>query len=337
MKHYEIEHMRAEKGILYLSITPKHEWDKLKFYAGQYATIGFRSDNGRRSPMRCFSIVSSPLDNDRLQFAIRIHGRFTQSLSELPIGTDIYVQGPFGEFVVDNKQDSNLVFLAGGIGITPIVSIIRTLSWLGSSMPMTLLHGYRTADIPFKNELKTLKQKNLRLKTYHFVTQDPVPAGEFNVLSGMIQKDHIRQVTSGRYVGSTYFVCGPKPFMDKMSELLIDNGVDEDRILTESFAQSSKIYAGNGMSVQKLTYGFASALLVIGIIGISFIDLSRYVPRIAHANAVPANSISTPPSPITSSSGNSVTSGTSSNSSNYSTPPPSNYTQTYQAPVTAVS
>jgi ferredoxin-NADP reductase len=332
MKRYTIKGSKAENGILYLSLAPDNDRDKLKFFAGQYAAIGFKTPSGKRSPMRCFSIVSSPLDNSSIQFAIRILGKFTTALSEMPIGSAMYVQGPFGEFVVDEKLDKNLVFIAGGIGITPCMSMIRTLSLKQSPIPMTLLHSYRTINIPFRNEIKLLKKTNPKLRAYHFVTKEPVPPSEADMLSGMIREDHIKKVTSGVYSGSTYFLCGPKSFMDAMEQLLIANGATEDRIITETFTQSSKVYFGSGYSVQKLTYAFAGSLLVVAIMGVSYLDLSRYVPRAASADT---KTITVNPS--NSSSGSSSSSNSSINSSSNNSSDSSQSQQTYQAPVTSVS
>lgn len=362
MKRYTIKRTEVRGGILHLSLEPKRTRDRFKFYPGQYAVIGFSTPNGRRSPMRCFSITSSLGGND-LQFGIRVGGRFTNTLKDLPVGTGMFVQGPFGNFVID-KGDSNVVMLAGGIGITPFMSMVRSLTHEESSLPVTLLYSYRTwKDMPFRQELKSLKQLNPKLRVFSFITDElSVPEKEANVLKGMIKNEHIKQVTSGKFAQSTYFLCGPKPFMESMESLLKDNGVQEDRIITESFTQSSKVYFGSGLSVQRMTYAFASALLVVGIVGVSYIDLSRYIPR-AQADTISGVTKITPSNSTddSSSSSSSVSEPTPSNSSTVSEPTQSssssqsastdntssnsgsssnnrvNQTQTYQAPVTSVS
>jgi len=368
VKHYRLKNIRHDTDVLYITLEPKRSRDRLRFYPGQYATLGFKGDSGRLSPMRCFSIVSAPEKPDELQFAMRLGGRFTRSLSELRVGTDMFVQGPFGDFMIDPQYDRNVVLLAGGIGITPFVSMIRSASLTNTSPPITLLHSYRSGHhIPFYEELQQLEARNTRFQVATFVTSKSMAPETPRMFSGKINEHYIQQVVDGKFAGSTYFVCGPQGFMDSVITMLKDHGVSDDRIITESFTQSSKLTTKQGYSIQKLTYTFASLILIAGIGSIAFLDLSRYVPRYTRAAATVQSTQSSPASTATpqptsddttnsnnndsssaanttspsSSSTNSspaastptTTSNSSSNSSTATLAP----TQTYQAPVTSVS
>ena len=110
MSNYKLKDIKwmSQDSIL-LTLEPKSDKDKLDFYPGQYLTIGFRKF-GRPSPVRCFSIVSSPNSNN-LQLGIRVYGIFTKSLAHLKPGTNMFVQGPFGNFVIDEEQDKNIIML----------------------------------------------------------------------------------------------------------------------------------------------------------------------------------------------------------------------------------
>lgn len=339
MKHYLLKQLQQDSGILYVTLEPRQQRDHLHFYPGQYAAIGFSTPNGRRSPMRCFSITSSPQQPGTLQFAIRVIGRFTRTLSELPLGTEIFVQGPFGEFVIDKRYDRNVVLLAGGIGITPFMSMIRTLSITNDPLPVTLLYSYRSHHhIPFHGELREHQQHNPHLRVATFVTDTAAPPNLPHLLSGKMNEQHIKQVVGGEYAQSTYFLCGPSGFMDSTARMLRAHGVEEERILTESFTQSSGIIATNGLSVQKMTYAFATAVLLVGIIGISYLDLSRYVPRVQAATTT-GQSVSKHASSSTSSNSSNTNSSSTASSDTSSTSNQSNTstTQSYQPPVTSVS
>jgi ferredoxin-NADP reductase len=328
MKHYRIKNIREGEDVLYLTLHPRHRSDQLNFKPGQYAAIGFTGNNGRRSPMRCFSIVSSPAHPDELQFAIRIGGKFTSSIAQLKTGKEIFVQGPFGDFLVNAHYDRNIVMLAGGIGITPIMSMIRTACQNDSSIPITLLYSYRSRhNIPFYDELQNLAKQNPKLKVIIFATNKATSPEAPHLLSGRINEHHLREVSGNNYAGSTYFLCGPIGFLQHTANILKGLGVEEDQIRTESFTQSSRIMTKSGHNIQKLTYTFATVALLIGIVGISYIDLSRYVPcyiRVTDHTQATSNNITA--------SSNFVPADSLSSKANHQ-----NAQQKYQSPVTCVS
>ena len=107
MKKFIITTTEIQNGILHLALRPKKPEYRLRFYAGQYASIGFRLvDSYRLSAMRSFSIVSSPTDASKVEFGIKLGGDFTNSLASLPIGSEIFLRGPFGDFVIDSDYAS---------------------------------------------------------------------------------------------------------------------------------------------------------------------------------------------------------------------------------------
>jgi ferredoxin-NADP reductase len=369
MKKCTIIASRIHEGILYLTIKPKKEIAQFTFQAGQYAAISFKSQNKRKSPVRCFSVVSSATDTRNIEFAIRLLGDFTHALSVQPIGTTVYLQGPYGQFCVDERQDRRLVLLAGGIGITPCLSIIRTASELNVKLPILLLYSNRSGShIPFQTEIKELQAKNKYFKAVFFVTDRTTVLDESRqMLSGRISSEHIKKVVSDSFAGSTYFICGPKQFMDATETMLLNENVGENQIVAESFTQSSKTSFATGLNALTATYVFSAALLVFMISGIAYLDLSRYVPAAealsadqspakttqatttatskpssTSTTATPAGSSSTSTGSNSGSGSDSISSGsspttndqtTSTNSSSSS----SNSTATTQSPVSSVS
>ncbi|MGI0133336.1 MAG: ferredoxin--NADP reductase, partial [Candidatus Micrarchaeaceae archaeon] len=98
----------------------------LTFEPGQYAAVSFLNKRNRPTPARCFSISSSPTEQGFLQFGIRVGGGFTKTAQrELAPGSKMIVEGPFGNFTFNATRDRSAMFLAGGIGVTPFLSMIR--------------------------------------------------------------------------------------------------------------------------------------------------------------------------------------------------------------------
>jgi len=343
MRNYILQNIQKDNDILYLTLTPKKQGTRLQFQPGQYATIGFRGLGGRLSPMRCFSITCSA-GSEKLQFATRLAGDFTHALADLTVGNEMYVQGPFGDFTINTKYDQSVVMIAGGIGITPFMSMIRTATASRSSLAMTLLYSCRSGQgIPFHDELRQMEQRNPNLRVVVFATDQTTTPEISRMLSGRMTEQHINQVVGTRYAGSTYFVCGPKGFTENTRSMLGAKGVPKDRIVTESFTQASKVTLG-GYNLGKATYAFTSALLVAGIFSIAFLDLSRYLPRhTVSANADQSSqtvkiTTSTDHSSTSASTGStSVAPSSNPTNSSSSVSSTSSHSNNYQQPVTSVS
>jgi len=333
---YIVQTTDRKDDILLLTLAPEKQRSQLRFEPGQYATIGF-TRGGRPTPMRCFSIVSTPA-SDVLQFAMRVRGNFTQVAAGLQPGDKAYVRGPFGDFTIDTEHDHSVVMLAGGIGITPFLSMIRDLTERRIALPVTLLFSNRSAtSVPFKGQLQALVKQNPYLQT-QFFSDDT---------SGKITTQHIHELTTVDRGNTIYFICGPKRFTESMQSTLNSEGIDDSRVICESFAQTASVTVGSGWPIRSLTYGLTTGALVLATGFIMALDLSRSVPRLASAQA----SIQTHHTTATSTdTGTSASNGDSSSSNNSgststqmpatATSPTQNTQQTttnYQPPISSVS
>jgi ferredoxin-NADP reductase len=343
---------KVSRDTLLMTLKPRHNRDKIDFSPGQYAAIGYKYHN-RPSPMRCFSIVSSPNFTDEVQFAMKILGDFTSSVADLEPGNHVFLRGPFGNFIIDENFDENVILLAGGIGITPFMSMLRYANEMQSSLPITLLYSNQSEqDIPFFSELTELEKKNSNFNAAYFTTNgDASKLAHVRSLNGRINEERLLNLTNGNFNKFTYFVCGPVGFTSKMKQILIDNKTDPARIISEDFSPSSQvegITSGSRFSINKLTYGLSAAALVIAVGIFMSIDLVRIVPKLVSANSpktsttnsqsLPSSgSATTTSSPNTASSvsQNPTTTAGSSTSTNATTSSSNN--SSYQAPVTRVS
>lgn len=305
----------------------------MRFSPGQYATIGFKR-HGRPTPMRCFSIISTPRSGV-LQFAMRIRGRFTATAAELQPGEEVRIQGPFGEFTVDSTYDERLVCFAGGIGITPFMSIIRDATERKLPIPITLLFSNRSAaNIPFYDELRLLAEQNPHLRI-RFYCSEGASEQSPSFVAGTITTDDIAQLTDRAYRGSTYFVCGPRGFSKHIQRTLQAHRVHESRILSESFTQSHSLLIGSRLSVRSLTYGLSAAALALGFGFFMVLDLKQTLPKLVRAQTPAASNTNSTNSTSSTSTANNSAAATGSVDQNTSTTP--SQTQTYQAPVSSVS
>ena len=251
----------------------------IAFEPGQYAAISYNR-NGRQSTARCFSIVSSPTDQHLLQFSMRVRGRFTTALSKLQKGDLVNVFGPYGGFVFDTTLDQASVFIAGGIGITPFISMLRYLSALNANNEVTLLYSCSTQDdIPFKDELLDIHSKHPNLKVVFVVGKGPTDLLPDNqVATGFVTPELINKVTNNHSRDRRFFICGPPVFMNAMSSSLAKMGVARSNILTEAFTQSSPRQTSVLRSWPANVYALGAVGLLLGSFVVMVSDLLRALP-----------------------------------------------------------
>jgi len=150
-------------------------------------------------------------------------------------GLMVDASGPYGRFYFDEALHKSIVLIAAGSGITPMISMLRYIDDLKLPTPVTLLFCARTgADIIFQNELTRLGRSLYDFKYQVCLSRpDPNWAGHSGHLTGEFISQHVINVDS-----PTFFLCGPKGFMDSAREILATLGVNQDRILQESFGES---------------------------------------------------------------------------------------------------
>jgi ferredoxin-NADP reductase len=296
--------------------------------------------------MRCFSIASSPNDRN-LQFAMRLRGRFTKTAARLQRGNAVMLRGPFGNFVIDETQDRQVVMLAAGIGITPFISMARHAAEQQQHVPITLLFTNRSAqNIPFAEELQALAARNPYFRTLFFASREngrAQSAGGARIISGSITQDYIKRLTEGTFRGSSYFICGPKRFIKPMRKSLRRRGVDEDHIVVESFTQTTKSFgAGAKVGIQTATYGLTGVSLLLMTCFIMFLDLSRNIQKgvvkaqTTTSTQTTSNKAATSPTQASSST-NTTTQTPAAASTQTQTQATPQQTPQYQQPVSSVS
>jgi ring-1,2-phenylacetyl-CoA epoxidase subunit PaaE len=222
---------------------PEHLKQTFAFKAGQHLTL--RTDLDGEDVRRNYSVCVAPSENEiRIAIKQMMPGRFSAwANATLREGHEIDVLPPMGRFVAPPtaREGAYYVALAGGSGITPVISIVKTVLETVPTARFVLLYGNRnTASVMFLEELAGLKNHYMeRLELYHFLEDE---AEEIELFNGRLDRgkceavfDCLVDVKSADAV----FICGPGPMMDAAEAALLARGVPADRILIERFTSSA--------------------------------------------------------------------------------------------------
>jgi ferredoxin-NADP reductase len=269
----------TESTILLTLRKDPNEQKLFSFQPGQYAAISFKRRR-RPTPARCFSIVSSPTDQAILQFSMRTRGHFTSAVKNLMPNDEVKVRGPFGGFVYDTARDNNAVFLAGGIGITPFISMARFASQTQLANRITLLYSCQNQDdIPFLDELRLLKKLNPNFNVTFVIAEGQVDKiSDQDVKTGRITPEVIDRAANGNTSGISFFICGPPPFMKGLTSILLAKNVSGDNIFTEAFGQGRNRQTGKIQSWPLNIYAIGAASVVLGSFVVMAADLLKSLP-----------------------------------------------------------
>lgn len=196
---------------------------KIKFKSGQFFFL--RIPKNKLYSRHPFSVSSSSNEKD-LRFTIKLEGRFTETASKLKKDDFIYLEGPFGNFTIkDDKKD--LVFIAGGVGITPFIPMIKQFK----NKNITLFYASkRKKDIILKKELDSLKRKNLKVIYFLNNETNPGKGYETGYINKNIIKKYIKTPTE-----KTYYICGPEKMKESCFKILKELDVKNSQIFYESF------------------------------------------------------------------------------------------------------
>ncbi len=214
--------------------------DRFAFRAGQHLTLRATIDG--EEVRRNYSLCTAPDESDWMVTVKRIGGGLFSNWvgDRLKPGDAVDVMPPHGSFTTefDAARGRHLVGIAGGSGITPVMSLIRTTLRSERDSRFTLLYGNRdSSSIIFLEALAGLKDKHLgRLEIYHFLDAEDQDIALFN---GMLNRERLDQVLPALVPDAAevdgWFICGPGPMMDAAEGALLDRNIPKERIHIERF------------------------------------------------------------------------------------------------------
>lgn len=220
--------------------------------AGQFASIRVFKDGAWTEP-HPFTLSSAPGD-ETLRMTIKKSGPFTSAIPELEPGTPIECAGPFGQFCHGIDTNQHIIMIAGGVGITPFLSVLRHFKDIGAKNDVVLFWANKTcADAFAAPELEAFT-KTLHLHVVHVLSrveeQDRKPAPVFtNSRPGRVTHEYgrISQELLVRHIvthDAAFYLCGPPPMQQTVLDELAKCGVDPLSVHKEAFVFKTPNKAG---------------------------------------------------------------------------------------------
>lgn len=249
------------KDIVSVYLKPEDGKAIASFLPGQHLTIRVPVPGLAKPLVRCYSLSSAP-HPDHYRISVKAittplpseagsespkfhHGVVSHFINKsMCAGDRVEVKAPSGHFVLDESSELPVVLLAGGIGVTPMVSILQHLRSINSSRMVLLLYGVRnSAEHAFAEVIKQVTETR---KNFHVINcfsrplPTDVPNQDFQV-GGVVSVDLLKQVLPNNHC--QFYLCGPPPFMESIHKGLVQWQVPESRIFCEAFGPASMVTA----------------------------------------------------------------------------------------------
>ena len=249
---------------------PEELRETFRFRPGQHLTL--KAEIGGEEIRRNYSLCVAPQDGEVMVTVKRIAGGAFSNWAndKLRPGMDVEVMAPHGSFTWEFAEGAanHYVGFAGGSGITPIMSLLKTALLTEPGSRFTLLYGNRdSSSIIFLEALAALKNRFMdRLQVHHFLAEE---AEEFELFNGMLDRakcDEILESLVEPEEVAAFFICGPGPMMDAAEAALAGKGVSKDRIHLERFT-AGRSSAAIEAQMQALTREAAGLTMLVRLDG----------------------------------------------------------------------
>jgi len=215
-----------------VELVPAEQVD-LRYAPGQFAFVRFRH-HAIRPEEHPFTISSSPTNGHLITFTIKRSGDFTEKLTGLDPQGKAEVLGPFGRFsyVLCASAGEPLILIAGGIGVTPMLSMLRYLADQEDQRRVTLIWANRTeADLFFRDELDSLRRRLAGLSVHYVMSRQD----DWDGPKGHVDADMLLRLLSNEDLKGRAFVCGPAGMTQTVADALHKLGMARRKIHTEQF------------------------------------------------------------------------------------------------------
>lgn len=228
---YVVTDIIPERGESWTLVLKPNGHKGLKFQPGQFAWLTIWS-----SPLSIkehpFSFSSSAMKNSEFSLTIKELGDFTREIKKVTPGTRAYLDGPYGDFSIDRYVGPGYVFISGGVGITPVMSMLRTMADRHDRRPVLLIYGSKTWDgVTFRDEIDALKEQ-LNLQVVHVLEQAPP---DWQGETGFVTANMLARYLPRERMELQYFLCGPEPMMNAVEAALGQLGISLEQSHAERF------------------------------------------------------------------------------------------------------
>jgi len=204
----------------------------VRYLPGQFFFLTIKV--GGQDAIHHFSFSSSPTEKGYIEFTKRITGSdFSQALDAMKPGTRARLHGPVGFFTLPRKQRT-LAFLTGGIGITPLRSMLRYIADKGLDYDIVMLYGNKNyEDIPFREELDAIAASHPNLRLENGLSGPDLPAG-WKGKTGLITGDMVREVIPD-YKERRFYISGPPRMVISLEAQIQGLGILPKQVRRDSF------------------------------------------------------------------------------------------------------
>ncbi len=207
-----------------------------EYRAGQFSDYSLLNppQTDEEGNTRALSFTTAPYE-EVIGAATRLRdSAFKRVLRDLPIGSDLKLDAPYGDFTLHKTETTPAVFLIGGIGVTPVRSMVAQATHDKTAHKIILIHANRTPqDAPFNSDFERFAGANPNFRYIPVVTDS-------SVTTWRGERGHIDSELLNRYVSDLnapiYYLSGPAGMVKAMRELLVGLNINEDNIKTEEFA-----------------------------------------------------------------------------------------------------
>lgn len=228
---YEVDSVTRQRGDAWSIRLRAAGHPGFRFSPGQFAWLTLY-DSPLQIREHPFSFSSSAEDRETVELTVKELGDFTSTIGRLEPGSRAYLDGPHGVFTPDRHRAGGYVFIAGGIGITPVMSILRSFADRGDRRPLLLLYAADDLEtMTFREEIEELRDR-LDLE---FVPVLRKPPDGWTGETGYVDRDLLDRLLPADRDRRFHFICGPQPLMEAVEDALLELGVPLDRTLMERF------------------------------------------------------------------------------------------------------
>ena len=245
-----------------------------RFKAGQYATITLpaTSDQPTTNQFHDFSIASSPNDHQKLKIAFRNSASFFKAaLLNLSLGELVVLEGPFGKFILPETTDKPIICIAGGIGVTPFMSMLTNINETKQPYQVTLFYSNRdTVSTAYASDLDQMAKLNPALKVIFTMTNDPQWKGETKAIEGDFIASHLGDLS--KY---SFYIAGPPVMVFAIRDELRLAGVTDVNIHTEGFT---------GIEIEQVLTGGDYNALISSLDKTALVSMTDAKGSIVYAN-----------------------------------------------------
>jgi len=203
---------------------------ELTYKPGQFFFVTIKK--GDKELTHHFSFSSSPTEKEHFEFTKKFTDHeYSMALKAAKVGDWARIDAPYGQFTFEGEYPK-IALLAGGIGITPFMSIIKNATDKRLGSKITLFYGCRSEnDIAFKEELENMQNENKNLKMVCIVNQ---PTSRWKGETGIITADMIKKALPD-YKENVFYTCGPPPMVKAMEAIIESLGLPKTQMKQEYF------------------------------------------------------------------------------------------------------